>query len=311
MDEKEEKKVSAEKKETKKEVKKDSNKDTKSAKKETPKKVEVKKEVSKKQTVKKEQPKKEETKKKANKPESKEESVSNEQTQKDYTFRKVENINLKEEKKGSFIGKLFKAILIVIIILIVFYCIFVARNFLILSDIQEKVRQYDNLTNYSYETKGTAPGQDSVYNFSKSGNIDRMDVTFYLDSGEERSLVVWRDVETNEAIVAYPIEKEAITTTPDQASLGLAKLPFQLALQGDYLKLYSLTALIYSEEYNGKDCYVIQMGLDSKEWVEKNTGIVWKVQNGNLVTEVVNVEINTVDEIYKPDLTGYEITEQE
>ena len=300
MGEKEEKKVNVEVKETK----KDSNKDTKSNKKETP-----KKEVSKRQTVKKEQPEKEETKQKANKLESKEENASTDKI--DYTFRKVENINLKEEKKGSFIGKLFKAILIVIIILIVFYCIFVARNFLILSDIQEKVRQYDNLTNYSYETKGTAPGQDSVYNFSKSGNIDRMDVTFYLDSGEERSLVVWRDVETNEAIVAYPIEKEAITTTPDQASLGLAKLPFQLALQGDYLKLYSLTALIYSEEYNGKDCYVIQMGLDSKEWVEKNTGIVWKVQNGNLVTEVVNVEINTVDEIYKPDLTGYEITEQE
>ena len=30
-----------------------------------------------------------------------------------------------------------------------------------------------------------------------------------------------------------------------------------------------------------------------------------------MITEVVNVEIDTVDEIYKPDLTGYEITEQE
>lgn len=313
MDEKEEKKVSEEKKETKKEVKKDSNKDTKSAKKETPKKVEVKKEVSKKQTVKKEQPKKEENKKKANKPENKEESVNNEQTQKDYTFRKVENINVKEEKKESFISKLFKAILIVIIILIVCYCIFVARNFLILSDIQEKASQYANLTNYSYQTKGTTNEYTSDISCSKNNDISRLDVEIHLNTGEERSLITWNNKVTHEEISSFPNEKEAIISNVDDDTMTMseAMFPFQLALQGDYIKWYSLTALIYSEEYNGKDCYVIQDGPDSKKWVEKDTGLVLKVQTGDMITEVVNVEIDTVDEIYKPDLTGYEITEQE
>lgn len=311
MDEKEEKKVSEEKKETKKEVKKDSNKDAKSAKKETPKKVEVKKEVSKKQTVKKEQPKKEENKKKANKPENKEESVNNEQTQKDYTFRKVENINVKEEKKESFIGKLFKAILIVIIILIVCYCIFVARNFLILDDIQEKASQYANLTNYSYQTKGTTNEYTSDISCSKNNDISRLDISFHLNAGKERSLITYSNKSTKEGISAFPIEKTAIISNSEEMALSEAMFPFQLALQGDYIKWYSLTALIYSEEYNGKDCYVIQDGPDSKKWVEKDTGLVLKVQTGDMITEVVNVEIDTVDEIYKPDLTGYEITEQE
>lgn len=43
----------------------------------------------------------------------------------------------------------------------------------------------------------------------------------------------------------------------------------------------------------------------------KNTGLLIKKELKDIGTiEYTNIEVNTVDEVYKPDLTGYEITNE-
>ena len=67
-------------------------------------------------------------------------------------------------------------------------------------------------------------------------------------------------------------------------------------------------SLIYSQEYNGKECYVLQIALDYKIWVEKDTGLVVKQESDeNYVIECTNIEVNNIPEIDEPDLTGYDI----
>ena len=313
MDEKEEKKVNGEIKETAKELKKDGIKEIKTNKKTTTSANTVKKGTSTKQNIKKQKNKEEVTKKSTSTTDEKKDDINSEVSQIDYTFKKVENVNVKKEKKESFIGKLFKAILIVIIILIICYCIFVARNFMILRNIQEKTTQYKNLTNYSYQTKGITNDYTSDVYCSKNNDVSRLDLQIHLNTGEERSLIIWNNKSTNESIAVFPTEKEALTSNIEDGNIVMseATFPFQVASDGDSIKWLSLSALIYSEEINGKDCYVIQVAPDSKKWVEKETGFVLKNQIGDIVTEVVNIEIDTVSEIYKPDLTGYKITKQE
>ena len=68
---------------------------------------------------------------------------------------------------------------------------------------------------------------------------------------------------------------------------------------------------IYTDEYNGKECYVLCLTSDYKKWIDKDTGLVIKTESGeNSTTEISDIEIDNIKEIYKPDLTGFEIEDE-
>ena len=69
---------------------------------------------------------------------------------------------------------------------------------------------------------------------------------------------------------------------------------------------------IYTDEFDGKECYVLSYDKYNKEWIEKDTGLVYRQDsNENIYTEITSLEINNVNEIYTPDLTGYEVRTNE
>mgnify|MGYP005760906743 FL=1 len=238
------------------------------------------------------------------------ESQSIEENKKDdMTFRKVENVKVKKEVKEGPVQKIFKAVLLVIAILIAIYCVFISRNILILNSIQSKARQYIDLKNYSYETTGNlTDGYTSEFKFSKKDDITRTEATYFSDT--EKSFIIWRNKNENQGILVYPKQQEAIETTFEQSDFGVGNFPIQLAFAGDTIKLLAFSSIISSEEVNGKDCYVIQISQNSKKWVDKETGLVLKEEINGMTTEIVDVQIDTVKEIYKPDLTGYEVISQ-
>ena len=54
------------------------------------------------------------------------------------------------------------------------------------------------------------------------------------------------------------------------------------------------------------------MSSQLKIWIEKDTGLVYRQDsNENIYTEITSLEINNVNEIYTPDLTGYEVRTNE
>ena len=221
----------------------------------------------------------------------------------DTTFRKVEMKNKSmnnNSKKAS--HKVIKTILIIIMLLIGAYCIFFSRNLIILNNLKEATNQYKNITNYSYESINSTGNH---LKYSENDNFIRLELQ--NEQNSESKMIIWQDKSTNEEIIAFEQKNTAIQS--NQSSITVeANLPFTISIIGDEFTGLALYSLIYADNLNGRECYVIQDGLDLKMWVDKETGILYKQEYGEgQYVEVTNLELENVNEIYKPDLTGYEI----
>ena len=303
MEEKEEKKIEMEKKEeTKETIKKGK----------TPvKKVTA---TSKNKEERTEKPKKEETKSeeklKQSKTEKKiEKEVKQEVNNDDLTFKKVSiNGNGKKkinemQNKGKKNHSVAKAILILVMIFIAAYCVFFVRNLIILNSIANKVQDYENITGYSYTTIGKNDGEvvETKIQFYKNNNVERFDY-----QRDELNLIFWYDSNTNEKIVSSPASRKA--TISNAEDFEVVHLPIESSLQSKETIAYmSLISLIYSDQYNSKDCYVIDIGNNNKTWIDKETGLVVKRESDMGTTEYTDINLDYQGEVYKPDLTGYEI----
>ena len=244
---------------------------------------------------------------------SKETNQSSEASKKDdLTFKRVEmnsknkktldDLNATKKKSHGFA----KAILIIIMILIAAYCIFFVRNLIILHNIADKIADLENVENYSFNTKSTNSDSSIVtIQYYKKDNLERFDLT-----KDDTTLIYWYDSDTREKILASPTDRRA-TVSSDADDSAFVSLPVCTELYNDETIAYmSLISMIYSENYNGIDCYVISLGNDQKTWVEKETGYVVKRETVGTVAEYNNVRVNELTEVYKPDLTGYEITNE-
>ncbi len=224
-------------------------------------------------------------------------------------FKKVEvkNKHSKEEEKKKHRG--LKAILIIIGILVIAYFIFAMRNFYILSNILKKAESYKDLTNYSYQVNINDRENEIKYTYRAKDGVTRTDINNL--TMPDRSMIIWDDVSENERIIAFTGKNTAIKTNANEGFQIDGKMPFQFAEDVTGLSGLGLTALIYSENVQEKECYVIVLAPDYKIWVEKDTGLVVQQQSSkDSISEYVNIELNNITEIYKPDLTGYKVTEQ-
>ena len=227
----------------------------------------------------------------------------------DSKFKKVEvkNKHGKEKEKKKHRG--IKTILIIIGILVIAYFIFAMRNFYILSNILKKAESYKDLTNYSYQVNINNVENEIKYTYRAKDGVTRTDINNL--TMPDRSMIIWDDVSENERIMAFTGKNTAIKTNANEGFQIDGKMPFQFEEDITGLSGLGLTALIYSENVQEKDCYVIVLAPDYKMWVEKDTGLVVQKQSSkDSISEYVNIELNSVTEIYKPDLTGYKVTEQ-
>lgn len=249
---------------------------------------------------------KKEAKKETDKAEPKKETTKVETENKsDTTFKKVETKNKNEKSNHG----LLKAILVLIGILVIAYFIFVMRNYMILKDIHEKASKYKDLTNYTYQVRGILGDYSSLYTITKKDNVTRYETK--NEDKKDREIIIWKDLEENEGIVSFINQKTAIVDKAENIVSPVSDLPFEFTEVNNGIDGIALYTLIYSEEYNGKDCYVLSMGTGYKKWIEKDTGLVVKIESeNNYSTEVLSLETNTVNEIYKPDLTGYDVREE-
>ena len=225
------------------------------------------------------------------------------------TFKKVPiNGNGKKkidemQNKGKKNHGVAKAILILVMIFIAAYCVFFVRNLIILNSIANKVQDYENITGYSYTTIGKNDGVvvETKIQFYKNNNVERFDY-----QRDELNLIFWYDSNTNEKIVSSPASRKA--TISNAEDFEVVHLPIESSLQSKETIAYmSLISLIYSDQYNSKDCYVIDIGNNNKTWIDKETGLVVKRESDMGTTEYTDINLDYQGEVYKPDLTGYEI----
>lgn len=225
-------------------------------------------------------------------------------------FKKVEsNIKGNTEKKDKKKKHTFlKTILIIIGIFVIAYCVLVFRNYFILKDVLVKAGRFENIEEYSYETNSKQSDVELNKKHILKDDIERMEIENV--TMPERNLIVWKDNNTKEGIVAFTGMKQAIKSVDRESIFIGENFPFLFAQINEGMPGLILFSLMYTDEFNGKDCYVLQFDSDCKIWVEKETGLVVKEEVDDVVEELTSLKLENVEEIYKPDLTGYEVTEQ-
>lgn len=212
--------------------------------------------------------------------------------------KEASNLKKVETKKSKHV--FLKAILVLIGLLVLVYFIFVMRNYLILNDIISKASEYRDIDNYSYYVKASL----GEYTAMRKDNVIRID----QKGEEEQEIIRWINYDTNEEIISFQNSKVAVIKEPSDPFIAL---PFEFADTNEVMMGITLYTLIYTDEYNGKECYVLCLTSDYKKWIDKDTGLVIKTESGeNSTTEISDIEIDNIKEIYKPDLTGFEIEDE-
>lgn len=220
----------------------------------------------------------------------------------DLTFKKV-NVNAKNRLKKS--HGFLKTILFLIMIIIVIYCIFFARNCIILTDLSNKIKILDKKVNYSYTSiaKMSEEEDTTIINYARKDNKELFEIKI-----GENIISMWEDIANNKRITMFPTEKIARITSKGEMGVNL---PVMKELKDKSVRsLMSIASRIYSEKYEGKDCYVITIGNAQKVWIEKQTGLVQKREYETYTVEYVNIKIDNNSKIDTPDLTGYVVNEE-
>lgn len=205
--------------------------------------------------------------------------------------------------------KFLKIALIIVSVLIILLTIYYIRNYIVLRGLFEKIAQYDNVTNFYYEVRNNySNGAEDVY--SKNYRKDMISV-LEVKNGE-RTIIDWRNAETKEVVDLFVAQKTATTRTTTEQYYSYMPT-FE---RSPYV---SLISFVYNEEVNGQKCVVIKIG-ESKWWINKETGLMVKVQSGTVningeekpaIVEYSNWKINqlTDEDVARPNLEGYEVIE--
>ena len=220
------------------------------------------------------------------------------------------------EKKniGNNILKLIGYLLLVVIILV---AVNTVRNYIIISQINEKQISLNNCENYSYVRESYSSKSDDektiIEVYYKDGRI-------MLVNDKTNKIIMWHDNDTKEFIVTIPNELKAIVDT-SEFMIGAGKpivgeiLPFNEKLS------VSIFSFITNNEINGEKCYCINRGKSNITYISKKDGIPLKEISGysiidgkkyNTITEIKNWKTNELsdEDMSRPNLTGYEITKK-
>lgn len=201
--------------------------------------------------------------------------------------------------------KLWKKILIGVLVLASIFLILIARKFIIITRLVNVSKQYANKTNYSvisssiqrdmgylqksYNKDGNFLTQMKIYS-KKSDNVVTVtsykngnDKIYIIENGEERKIS--RDSQVDSKGVINSIYSFYGDHTMDNLK-------------------NAITSRITIDDYNGKECYLIQMDNNLMLWVDKTTGLVYRQISGGFgVTEFIyEFDIVNDNDIKKPDI---------
>ena len=215
--------------------------------------------------------------------------------------------------------KVLKIILLIVLIVIVIFLAITIRKMIIISNLNNKISKYINSNN----------------RYEKIVNNSECTTEFYLK--DENALMIYtskeKDTGKNRKLMQYT-KGDKVNTYIDVedskiAMLGASKdeVPSQIIIMGfDYennlWNLFKLAVMskIKTAKYEGKDCYFVQSLIADNAYIQKETGLTLKANNGYSVKEDGTEEAivaeyyyefgNVDDSIFvEPDISQYKIQE--
>ena len=182
------------------------------------------------------------------------------------------------EKKKS--KKILKGILIVIAVLILLLLIHTTRNYIIISNLQDKISAYTDSTNYHIKSVANEKiGVVMTVNYYKKD--DRQVIFLERDNdGEITKMSIYDNGKRKDMFIDNPDNK--IAQLDIDTSLVSMEIYNHLQTESKWQTfLFSMMAKVRSEELNGKDCYridnfissnVLSNDEENRVFIDKETG---------------------------------------
>lgn len=218
-------------------------------------------------------------------------------------------------EKKKIIKNVLKIVLIIIIVLVLILVVHTIRNYIIITDLQNKILQYNDSTNYY------------IKSISTENNESVVTMEYYKKDINE---VVFLERNLNAEISKISIynngkRTDTFTETKDSKIAHLNRGTISINLY-NHLEtdnnwqtfLGCITSKIQLVDYNGKECYVIKGFMSSSSltfegseiYIDKETGLLVKVTEAGTVSEREYEFDKVEDSIFiEPDISQYTLKE--
>jgi len=206
--------------------------------------------------------------------------------------------------------KLWKKILIIVLIVSAILAIVIVRKFVIITNLVNESKEYVNKTNYFAVVQSLQNGTvNMVKSYNKDGNYLTTLRTYGKDIQDERGLIIYKKDSEEIGIIQSGEEKIAILEgTVVGGKINVVNIFSTLDNTIQQLQ-FAIMSRITTDNYGNIECYLIE--LDNwKMWVEKDTGLVIREINGGFVAErFYEFDIVKDEDIIKPDTSDCKIQE--
>lgn len=205
--------------------------------------------------------------------------------------------------------KLWKKVLIIVLILFAILAIFIVRKFIIITNLVNESKEYANKTNYFAVVQSLQNGNVNIIkSYNKDGNYLTTFRTYGKDIKDERGLIRYKKDSEEIGIIQSGQEKIAILDGSVLGEVYVVNIFSTLDNTMQQLQ-FAVMSRITTDNYGNIECYLIELE-NCKMWVEKDTGLIIREINGGLVSErFYEFDIVKDEDITKPDISDCKIQE--
>ena len=210
--------------------------------------------------------------------------------------------------------KILKIIGFLIVFIIIVVLIHTIRNYIIITDLQDKISQYANSSNYYIKSVAT----------EDNGTIITME---YYKKDDKQAVFLERNLNGEISKISMYDNGERTDTFWDNEQDKIVQLNSGTIMSVNiynYLEtdsnwltfLGSIPAKVKLTNYNNKECYIVKDFLSSTSltfdgaeiYIEKDTGLYTKTIEGNNITER-EYKFDTIDDsiFIEPDISQYDL----
>ena len=204
--------------------------------------------------------------------------------------------------------KIFKIFGIILLIFIIAFIIYTIRNYIIITDLQNKISKYSNSQNYCTKSISTQENGTTVtINYYKKGKKQVVFMERNID-GKIFNISTYDNGTRIDTFIETENSKVAQLDSNSLISMNIYNyLEFGNSLNTIFNSMFYQ---IVSTNYNGKECYIIKnpFSKDTVDYIEKDTGLLLKsIRYGETLEKEYEFD-NVKDEIFvEPNISEYSL----
>lgn len=220
-------------------------------------------------------------------------------------------------KKKKIFKNVIKVALILIAIFIVILVINIIRNYVIITDLQNKGSQYKDITNYNIKISTNDNGTIFKTDYYKKDNKQAI----FMERNLNGEIVKISMYDNGERVDTFTEAKDTKIVQLDTGTIMSVNIYNQLETDSNWQTfLCCISSKIKSVNYNGKECYKIRNFMSSTSltfegaeiYIDKETGLVIKTTETGTVSEREYNFNEIEDSIFtEPDISQYTLKEKE